>query len=239
MKKKIVKFKKEANFVPDFSNELEDNMIKAVLTTFGNKDKVGDIMEPNCLDKFITKFDAGETDVIRMLFNHNRNDILGKWTKFEKKNNRIIGYGKFSNVTRAHDIKTLINDGIINSVSIGFKALDYCDRDDADYPYAMNFKEIELYETSIVDMPANTEASIIETKDYFDARFLEKILVEQGFSQRKAKVIISNVKKDLEAPIERDVGLDEQKILNAINSLRGELNDRPNRLSYRRDTITS
>ena len=240
MKKQILKRKKEYNLIPSLSDEIEENMIKAVLTTFGDKDTVGDIMEPNCLDNFIHKFNAGETDVVRMLFNHNRNDILGKWVKFEKKNDRIIGYGKFSDVYRAHEMKTFINDGIVNSVSIGFKALDYCDRDDADYPYAMNFKEIELYETSLVDMPANRQATILETKDQFNPRFLERVLIDHGISQKVAKIIISNVKRDLEAPSDkRDVVLDEMKILNAINNLKGEINDRSNSLSYRRDTITS
>ena len=228
--------KKDASFVPMFSSDIEDNMIKAVVTTFGNVDKVGDVMEHGCLDNFIRKFDAGEAGVVRMLFNHNRSDILGKWTKFEKKDDRVIGYGKFSEVSRAKDVKTWIEDGIIDSVSVGFKVLDYSDRDDADFPYAMNFKEIELFETSIVDMPCNDKATILETKD-FDPRFIERILVENGFTRNRAKLIISNVKKDLEkTPSRRDAVVDEYKILQALNEMRGAIHVGRNPERYQGNT---
>ena len=210
--------RKQADFIQDFSNNVEEiNTIKAIITTFDNKDKVGDIMQKGCLDNFIRKFNNNETGVVKMLFNHDRNQILGQWTKFEIQDNNVVGYGKFSDVTKARDIKTLINDKILNSVSIGFKAIEWDRRDDDDYEYPINFKEIDILETSIVDEPANPKADILETKS-FDPRLAEKILREFGFSKNASKLIIKNTKQDLKDFEQCEVVKDDNKILEVINN---------------------
>ena len=210
--------RKQADFIQEFSNDVEEiNTIKAIITTFDNTDKVGDIMQKGCLDNFIRKFDNNETGVIKMLFNHDRNEILGQWIKFEIQDNKVIGIGKFSDVTKAKDIKTLIEDGILDSVSIGFKAIEWDRRDDDQYEYPVNFKEIEILETSIVDAPANPNANILETKE-FNPRLAEKILRDFGFSKNASKLIIKNTKQDLKASEQCEVVEENNKILEVINN---------------------
>ena len=218
-KKEVMIVRKNASLIPDNSSGLEENSIKAIITTFGNKDAVGDIMQNCCLDKFISKFNNNETGIIKMLFNHDRKEILGKWTKFEVQGDNVIGFGKFSEVNRAKDVKTLINDGILKSVSIGFKAIEFDYRDDKDYEERpINFKEIEILETSIVDAPANPKADILETKS-LDPRGFEINLREFGFSRNVSKRIVKFAKDILKNSEQREVVEDNSKILEAINNM--------------------
>ena len=69
--------------------------------------------------------------------------------------------GKISDTQRGRDIKTLLKDGVLNELSIGYDAIT------ADYDEEngiRHLKEIKLWEVSIVTWAMNDQAKIDEVK---------------------------------------------------------------------------
>ena len=66
----------------------DDKVIKATLTTFGNPDKVGDIIEAGALDKFIR-----EVDDFPIMFQHSLSDVIGKWKNLRVEGNKFKADG--------------------------------------------------------------------------------------------------------------------------------------------------
>lgn len=175
----------------------QDGEIKAYLTTFENADVVNDVIKVGALDKYIDAFNKGTAGVLRMLFQHERSEIIGQWDKLEIDSKGVLGTGTiFEEVSRGKDVKSLLKRGVLNSVSIGFRASKYEDNDIG----GRDFYEIELIETSVVDTPANPEAVIVSVKSEdgsVNVRMLEKVLRDAGLSIKESKTIVSVAKKEL------------------------------------------
>jgi len=193
----------------------EDGQITAYLTTFGNLDVVNDVIMPGALDKFVEKFNNGEAGVLRMLFQHERMEIIGTWDKLEIDAKGVIGTGTlFADVSRGKDVKVLLKRGVLNAVSIGFKASKY-EYNEFD---GRDFHEIELTETSVVDTGANNQALIISVKNEdggVNVRNLETVLRDAGLSRREAKQISSVAKKELNSvePVVCDEQPDQMSLI--------------------------
>ena len=197
--------------------DYETGEIQAYVTTFENKDVVNDVIKQGALDDFITKFENSETDIVRLLLNHDRNLILGQWVKFEVDEYGVLGTAKLSDVQSAKDVKTLIADGILGSVSIGFKSSDFEKNEDG----GMDFNKIELIETSIVDRPANSQARITSVKSEdgsINKKLLEQTLRDAGCSSREAKTIVSVVSKTL--PNVRDECDRDEELLKLLSDFK-------------------
>lgn len=186
--------------------EVKKGDIKAYVTTFGNVDKTGDVMMEYAFDDWLKEFEESG-GFLKMLFMHDRNLMIGKWTKFEKDDHGIIGYGKLLDVSMANDCKVFLTEGMIDSVSVGFTASKYAIVHDEENgrPYGYDIMEAQLYEVSLVDNPANSEAMITEVKsNETDWRTVEGILrSDAGCSSKMAKAIVSAVKD-----AKRDAGND-------------------------------
>ena len=197
--------------------DYETGEIQAYVTTFGNKDVVNDVINKGALDAFITKFENGETDIVRLLLNHDRNLILGQWLSFKVDEYGVLGTAKLSDVQSAKDVKTLIADGILGSVSIGFKSSDFEKNEDG----GMTFNKIELIETSIVDRPANSQARITSIKSEdgsINKKLLEDTLRDAGLNVREAKAIVSIVAANL--PNIRDEYAREKQLLELLSNFK-------------------
>jgi HK97 family phage prohead protease len=194
----------------------EDGQIVAYLTTFENTDVVGDVIKTGALDKYVEDFNKGQTGILRMLFQHDRSEIIGKWDSLEIDEKGVIGTGTiFEEVSRGKDVKSLLMRGVLNSVSIGFRATDYVENDKG----GRDFKEIELVETSVVDIPANPQATILSVKAEDGAvniRMLEKILRDAGLSIKESKTVASVAKEELS--VVRDEQEVESDLLKALQN---------------------
>ena len=178
--------------------DVEEGVIKAYVTTFGNEDLVGDIIEKGALDEFIKDFNSQKSPSIPMLWEHKRDDIIGQWTKFEADDYGVLGEGElYKGVSRADDVRIYLEKGAVGSVSIGFMSKDY---EINKATGGRNFKEVTLFETSIVLTPANPQAQIVSAKTdegAIDLRNLEKALRDAGLSRNEAKAFISAGKDTL------------------------------------------
>jgi len=186
--------------------DVEAGEIKAYVTTFGNADLVGDVMDKSAADNFVKNFNDQENASLPMLWEHKRDEIIGNWTKFEIDEKGVIGTGSlYKGVSKADDVRVYLEKGAVGSVSIGFRSSDYEDLKTG----GRLFKEIELFETSIVIQPANPQAQIVSAKNeegQIDLRNLEKALRDAGLSRKEAVSFISAGKSTL-----RDVAEEERK----------------------------
>jgi len=126
----------------------------------------------------------------RLLWAHDHNEpAIGKVTKIytegEGKRKSLKFQAVFQEVTeKARAIKKLVEDGFINTFSVGFKPLEA----DGD-----TITKQELLEISVVNVPANPEAMLLAYKSLDKAGFKEDVIKEIGI---KPDV-------DLEAEIEQ------------------------------------
>jgi HK97 family phage prohead protease len=135
----------------------------ATITT-NDVDRDGDIVEPGGIDLKHFK----DNPVI--FFNHSSYDLpIGKalWLKRFNSDGRsgLVGKGRISGGTdKANDVFALMQDGILTTTSIGFGVKESREPTDEEIKSAPNLRRVitksQLFEFSIVGIPANTSATI-------------------------------------------------------------------------------
>jgi HK97 family phage prohead protease len=170
------------------AEEFANGEIVAYLSTFGNKDRVGDIVEKGAFDEFVSNFDPSSTN-LPMLFNHNNSNICGKWNKLEIDDYGLKGYGTiFKDTMWGKEAYSLLNRGILGSVSIGYRVHEQ--ENDGDTRY---LKQISLVETSIVLNPANELAKVISVKSddgFIEVKSLKNVLRDAGLNRREIDALL-------------------------------------------------
>lgn len=151
----------------------------------------------------------------RLLWAHDHNEpTIGKVTKIglegEGKKRRLTFEAVFQEVTeKARAVKKLVEDGFINTFSVGFKPVEM---DGA------TISKQELLEISVVNVPANPEAMLLAYKS----------LKSEGFNNETInKVLDDEVIKSL-ADFESRLSDVEEKAELAVKGLR-HLNPQPGR----------
>jgi HK97 family phage prohead protease/HK97 family phage major capsid protein len=89
------------------------------------------------------------------LFNHDAKFPIGKWTNVKSDGSRLVGKLKLAEAgtsQRIDEIISLVRQGILKAVSVGFQAIDKEPLKDGNGIY---YKKQELLEASIVSVPAN------------------------------------------------------------------------------------
>jgi HK97 family phage prohead protease/HK97 family phage major capsid protein len=128
-----------------------DDPLEFVLSD-DTKDRYGDIIDPKgwILKNFKNNPIA--------LFNHDSKFPIGTWESVRVEGNKLIGRLKLAakgTSARIDEIISLLEQGILRAVSVGFDAIDYeLLKDNSGFLY----KKQELLETSLVSIPANPSA---------------------------------------------------------------------------------
>lgn len=173
--------------------DVQKGEIEAVVTSFKNLDVVNDRILPGAMDDFLKQFDGG----LQMLYQHDKNEIIGEWVGFQVKGDLVIGRGKiYPEVSRGSDTIALISRGQIGATSIGFRSPDFKQNEEGGF----DFKKIELVEVSMVKSPANPKAQLLSAKNddgSLNIRNLENALRDVGLSQKERKVVLSSASQEL------------------------------------------
>lgn len=107
-----------------------------------------------------------------MLWMHDHTKPLGKATRVwvDKATNQLRFKGTISTATEwGKAAKQLMDEGILNSFSVGFRALEIDGN---------RITKAELYEISLVTVPANPEARLLAIKSLNEAGFDDDIVKE-------------------------------------------------------------
>ena len=137
----------------------EEGVFEGYLSTYGNTDRDGDIIEKGAFDNYISK-----KNTVPMCFNHDWNKVVGKMElSSDDKGLKAKGTLNLAD-PQAQNIYHLMKMGALDSMSIGMMVKEY-EPIDAKNPYwQWNIKEAEVWEGSIVTIPANEQATIDKVK---------------------------------------------------------------------------
>lgn len=137
------------------ADEADERSFTAYASKFGNVDSYGDVCIAGCYTKSLE-----EGRKVKLLFNHNPNEVIGKFDEIKEDETGLLVRGKFSDTPRGNEIRQLVLDGAIDSLSIGYRTKE------AEYNQAGHrlLKEVDLWEISFVTFPANDQANVISAK---------------------------------------------------------------------------
>lgn len=130
---------------------------------FGNVDDGGDIIEQGAFSRTIKE----DFDRIKILSQHNDCELpIGKPLELREDDKGLFIRGRISDTQKGRDIQTLLKDGVLNELSIGYDAITF----DFDSEKGIrHLKEIRLWEVSIVTWAMNDLATIDEVKSLAEA----------------------------------------------------------------------
>lgn len=118
----------------------------------------GDVVEPTGWD--LSSFPANPM----ALFNHDRNFIVGKWADVRVIGGKLLGRLEMAAAgtsPRLDELRSLVEQGILRAVSIGFKPLEI-EPVNKDRPYVgKRYKRQRLLEASLVSIGANPAALLV------------------------------------------------------------------------------
>ncbi len=157
--KKGVKTKGSKTEYKTLQFELEDfdeeqGIFSGYAAVFGNVDSGGDIIEPGAFTKTI----AEGLGRIKILVLHNDGWLpIGIPLELREDAHGLYIKGKISDTAMGKDVKTLLSDGVLTEMSIGYDPVifDY-DQEDG----IRHLREVKLWEVSIVTWAMNPEAVI-------------------------------------------------------------------------------
>lgn len=149
---------------------------------------------------------ANLTNSIKMLWQHNPNEVIGKWDTIAVDDVGLKVTGKFADTPKGNEIRQLVKEKCIDGLSIGYRTLDHSYNEDGQ----RLLKEIELWEVSLVTFPMNPTATIdLKSIQNMSIRDMEKHLRDVGgFSVKTAKQLLSGGYKAIQ-PDYRDDDLKE------------------------------
>lgn len=141
----------------------ESGEFSGYAAVFGNVDSGGDVIERGAFAKTIVE----DFDRIKILSQHNDCDLpIGKPLELREDEKGLYIKGKISNTQKGRDIQTLLRDGVLTEMSIGYDAVGF----DYDTDSGIRrLKEIKLWEISIVTWAMNDQAKIDEVKSMAEA----------------------------------------------------------------------
>jgi uncharacterized protein len=166
----------------------DEGMIEGYGSIFGNLDSYGDRIERGAFAETIKMRKP------KMLWQHDMAEPIGAWDEVREDDKGLFMRGRIAmKATRGKDAYELVKAGAFDGLSIGFRA--------SDWEMEGNnrvLKSIDLYEVSLVTMPANALATITDIRSMDDAPIVERAIRSAlGISRAEAKAFMSRGYKGL------------------------------------------
>ncbi len=156
-------------------------------SVFGVEDRDGDVMLPGAFGKTL----AGRAQ-LPLLWQHDASEPVGYLHVLREDAHGLFVEGRLLlEVARAREAYALMKAGVLDGLSIGYRAVDYA----IDTATGLRqLREVELVEVSLVTFPANEGAVVTQLKSLGqgadgDIRTFERFLRSAGFSRNRAKAI--------------------------------------------------
>lgn len=155
--------------------------VAGYLSTYNNTDLGFDVVLPGAFDNWLK---SGQKT--RFLYAHRFDQVLGSFIELKSDKKGLFGRAKISKTTLGSDVHTLLQDGAIDSFSIGYETVD-SERDSG----LRYLKELNLPESSLVSIPMNPQAVVTAVKDWLVALGID----EQPTLAEKAKALSEGLQK--------------------------------------------
>ena len=150
-------FNLTSNFKAIDVNEDGSVNIKGYAST-NDQDRAGDIIEPKAWSKGgIGNYESNPI----ILFNHDYHNPIGKTTELGVDDIGLKIKGRISK--SAGKIRDLVKEGVLGAFSVGFRVKDADYNEETD---GYRIKDAELFEISVVSVPANQAATFSVAKSF-------------------------------------------------------------------------
>lgn len=182
-------------------------------SVFGGVDSYGDTIEKGAYTNTLKNRERP----IRMRWNH-YGDVIGKWTDIKQDEKGLYVEGELTpGHSKAQDVFALLKHGAIDGLSIGYRVKASTQLDNE----RRLLQDIELVEISVVEEPADINATISDVKSALEKadslKEVEALLRDVGrFSRVDAKYLVSKINSlhQREAAVEKQ----KQDIANLLKS---------------------
>ena len=170
-------------------------------SVFGGVDSYGDTIDPKAYEKTLTD----RTRPIRMRWNH-YGPVIGKILRLTTDSVGLFVEGELTpGHSTAIDTYASLKHGAIDGLSIGYIAKSAIENPDG----TRLLKEIELIEISIVEEPADINATVSNIKSAIEKaksiREIEATLRDSaGLSRLEACAVVSRIKSVIQSDFEND-----------------------------------
>lgn len=153
----------------------ETGIFAGYAATFSNvPDSYGDVIDPGAFKK--TLKEGGKR--VKVLWNHSVMEPIGKPEEMLEDDHGLLVKGKLSlGVQRAREVLSLMKDGVINEMSIGYDTItEKFEGEGRDR--IRHLKEVRLWDVSPVTFAANPEAQVLAVKSPYDDKLtkLEELI---------------------------------------------------------------
>jgi len=176
---KTIEFKLEEKAIS------EDGRFSGLAAVYNNVDGGGDRILPGAFAKALQP----GSRMPKMLWQHDPSEVIGVWEtlKDSEKGLRIDGR-LLTQIQRAKDAQVLLRAGAIDSLSIGYRAVDFKYIETAK-GMIRELAGLDLYEVSLVTFPMNPKALVTDVKQLQTPREVETILHAAGVPSSFAKLV--------------------------------------------------
>lgn len=136
-----------------------DGRFSGYASIFGAIDLGRDVIEPGAFSASLKKRGPGD---IRMLFQHDPDQPIGRWTSIREDARGLFVEGKLSlGTVRAREVHELMKSGALDGLSIGFKTVRAARRTKGAIRRILS---ADLWEISVVTFPMQPEARVTSVK---------------------------------------------------------------------------
>lgn len=157
----------------------EKNIIEGYASIFGNIDSHKDIV----LSGSFTKTIQENRNRIKLLWQHDMFEPIGKPLQLVEDSKGLFFEAKVSNTDIGNKAMTLIKDGVLNEMSIGYDTV----KSEWDTQRKVRLlKEIKLYEISVITFASNEKALITGAKN------IDNILDDVDFFSKSGRTLSNN-----------------------------------------------
>lgn len=148
--------------------DVKNKIVTGYLSSFGNKDSYGDVVEPGAFKKTI---DERHNDIF-FLNQHSWGQPHGKF-KILKEDNKGLYFesNPLIDTTFSSDLMKMYEAGIIKEHSIGYSTIESTYNKETNTRY---LKELKLYEGSNVTLGANSETPFTGFKSFTTIKEIEQ-----------------------------------------------------------------
>ena len=156
-------------------------------------DRAGDVVDHDAWNKS-GGLENFKTNPI-ILFNHDYNKPIGRATTMDVTERGLELGARISK--SAGEIKDLIKDGVLGAFSVGFRVKDADYNSETD---GYKIKDAELFEVSVVSVPANQTATFSIAKSFDNIEDYEKFKAEFVSNKQEAHVMEAAKAEEVDAP---------------------------------------
>jgi HK97 family phage prohead protease len=131
--------------------------IEGYAAVFNNIDRVNEVIVPGAFKQTLSK----RKKAIPLLWSHNNEEVIGKLTDLREDSYGLYVRGQLNlKVAKAQEVYELLKNGDVSGMSIGYRVNDFTEEDNG----VVKLLDIELFEASIVPIPANELAEVVTVK---------------------------------------------------------------------------